>query len=541
MARTLSLLGASLPSGIMEAHPDNPVGFWESEKVADFNDEILQALDSEWDDVFAFRPRPYLSNFDRAFAGRAVELLEGQYDGAELIVLKDPRVSVLTGFWERALREAGYSTTYVIMVRNPLEVAESLRTRNSFPSDKSLLLWSSYMTAVERDTRGLPRTFVSYDDLMRDWRKVRSRIQDASGVPFPRDTPAAANEIDRFLDGRLRHHESTADDLSARGDVPAYVKTLYELFRAACAGEEVDEQAIETVHAELAKLEASVGSLVADLRARAGSLEKEIVGSREAESGALHRAAALSEQLAAQRERIADIEAAVEREQAAARDARDALLEALHDKANSEGMLNQRIAALSEELRQRDAAVAEAQGRLAEQANISAGLNDRIAAITEELRDKERAELRLNARVAALDEDLRKKDWLVREAQDASERVQAEKRSVDERLQERFGELASLTTMLAQAEAREQQARAEADWLREAGSVLLKGTTRRKGRLLALLPASFHAKRQRQLLKDLGLFNDEAYLAANPDVAAEGADPLGHYVEHGIAEDRRRG
>src|SRR5687768_17060793 len=60
MTRTLTLLGASLPQGIMSAHEDNPTGFWEPQSVADLNDEILQALDSEWDDVFSFRPRNYL-------------------------------------------------------------------------------------------------------------------------------------------------------------------------------------------------------------------------------------------------------------------------------------------------------------------------------------------------------------------------------------------------------------------------------------------------------------------------------------------------
>src|SRR5437763_425787 len=83
MTRTLSLLGAALPKDVMQARSDNPIGFWEPQKVADLNDEILHALDSDWDDVFAFRPKPYLSNFDGVFVGRAVELLQEQFDGSE--------------------------------------------------------------------------------------------------------------------------------------------------------------------------------------------------------------------------------------------------------------------------------------------------------------------------------------------------------------------------------------------------------------------------------------------------------------------------
>jgi len=200
MTRTLSLLGATLPARLTAPRNDNEAGFWEPWMVALLNDEILEALDSDWDDVFAFRPKRYLSNFDGVYLARAIELLEQEFNGSELIVLKDPRISVLTTFWERALRQAGYSTHYVVMVRNPLEVAESLRARDGFPREKSFLLWSSYMIAIDRDTCGYPRTFVSYDQLMGDWRGVRRRIETGTGVPFPRDTAAAAIEIDRFLD-----------------------------------------------------------------------------------------------------------------------------------------------------------------------------------------------------------------------------------------------------------------------------------------------------------------------------------------------------
>jgi len=54
------------------------------------------------------------------------------------------------------------------------------------------------------------------------------------------------------------------------------------------------------------------------------------------------------------------------------------------------------------------------------------------------------------------------------------------------------------------------------------------------------LPAVFQVKRQRRLLKQRGLFDGDAYLAANADVAADGVDPLQHYLKHGLSENRRR-
>lgn len=45
-------------------------------------------------------------------------------------------------------------------------------------------------------------------------------------------------------------------------------------------------------------------------------------------------------------------------------------------------------------------------------------------------------------------------------------------------------------------------------------------------------------RKQMQLLKSSGLFDEEWYLAEYPDVAADGADPVEHYIRFGAAEGR---
>lgn len=114
---------------------------------------------------------------EQIYLDRAVVLLQNEFDEKELIVLKDPRISLLVPFWECVFRKVGYLPHYVVMVRNPLEVAASLRTRNAFAVAKSTFLWSSYLIAAERDTRDQSRTFVSYENLMNDWSTVRRRTK----------------------------------------------------------------------------------------------------------------------------------------------------------------------------------------------------------------------------------------------------------------------------------------------------------------------------------------------------------------------------
>ena len=119
--------------------------------------------------------------------------------------------------------------------------------------------------------------------------------------------------------------------------------------------------------------------------------------------------------------------------------------------------------------------------------------------------------------------------------------LRTEKSAADVRLTERFREIATLSSMLIEQETQARRSSEEAAWLAEVTCVLANGSTTPKGRLLAMLPASLQQKRHRRILKRGGLFDGDAYLAANPDVAAEGEDPLTHYLRHGIKENRRRG
>ena len=54
----------------------------------------------------------------------------------------------------------------------------------------------------------------------------------------------------------------------------------------------------------------------------------------------------------------------------------------------------------------------------------------------------------------------------------------------------------------------------------------------------AFLPPAWRARRQHRHLLRLGAFDAHAYLMANPDVAAEGLDPVYHYLRHGHDEGR---
>jgi hypothetical protein len=478
MTRTLSLLGARLPKRMFEPQEDNKAGFWEASPVALLNDEILETLDSEWDDVFSFRPKTYLSNFDRVYLGRAVELLEQEFDGSELIVLKDPRISVLTTFWARALGEAGYKTHYVVMVRNPLEVAESLRVRNGFPREKSFLLWSSYMIAIDRDTRCAPRTFVSYDQLMNDWRSIGRRIETDARLPFPRQTAAAAIEIDRFLDPRMRHHTATPQDLFARADVPEQVKALYRIFSQACEGEDVDLPTVHGAEVEIEKLDLLVGPLLADLKGSTRTLSSKVAELSEAQAGAREQLQSLGEELTAERA-LRQTEAAAASQSSADHEARLSgareQLQSIEEELTAERALRQTEAAaasqssadyearLSEIMERIDAAEVERDRLaldLAARDQTAADLAGRLAHVeadrnrlTEEVDAKSRATAELAEHVTELRGRLTSHEEELETTRGLFATAKAEIAAKEEILAQRIEEVANLTELLKKSAA----------------------------------------------------------------------------------------
>jgi hypothetical protein len=283
MAGALSLYGAKGPSNPLPPSGTNTSGYFESEPITQLNDEVLSELDSSWDDIFAGQPKSYISNFDHFYRHKAAELLQAEYsDASGMIVLKDPRINVLVGLWDRALKLSGYAPFYIIMVRHPMEVAHSLRTRDQVPVEQGLLLWLDNMVAAERDTRGSPRIFVTYEDLLNAWSSVVDRIERASGVPMPRRTPAASNKVGLFLSSAKQHHK-VDPAAEGQGEFWPRIKQAYAWFYAAAHDDE-DQASSETLDAlavELRNFYGFLGSVLSGQQSKVAEFKKHTRGLEE--------------------------------------------------------------------------------------------------------------------------------------------------------------------------------------------------------------------------------------------------------------------
>jgi hypothetical protein len=211
-------LGAVAPRTLMPATRDNMRGYWESARIADFNDELLACAGSTWDDWRAIDARWYSSSVAGDFRARAKPLLEAEFGTTDLIVFKDPRVCRIIPFWSATLQEMDIVPRIVIPFRSPLEVAHSLATRYVFSLEKGLLMWLRHVLDAERETRHLPRAIVAMDDLLADWRGSIEKIGREVGIEWPRFDESTAPFVDAFLTRDLKHQNMPDGNLP-----PAYM------------------------------------------------------------------------------------------------------------------------------------------------------------------------------------------------------------------------------------------------------------------------------------------------------------------------------
>jgi GT2 family glycosyltransferase len=268
VTRVVSLLGADLPKNVMPARQGNEAGHWEPERIVQLNDEILESANSSPYDVSPFPRSWYGSTVEFGFRTRMMELLEEEYGDSSLLVVKDPRICRLVPFWLATFEMAGVSPSFVLVVRNPLEVAASLKERDGCALSRGLMMWLRHTLDAERETRAHPRVIVSYERLLHDWESVARTIADRLEIPWPRLSNRTRAEVERFLSAEHRHFEMSERDLLRHTAVVEWVKSAYaELRRAADSDEAPNREALDEITRLADDADVAYGPIIGELEA----------------------------------------------------------------------------------------------------------------------------------------------------------------------------------------------------------------------------------------------------------------------------------
>ena len=229
LAGTLSKLGAHVAGPYLNANESNPMGFFESSWSVNFHNRVLRrgpvALADARPEAADLAER-LVTDADRA-ALRAY--LTEQAESQDLVVLKDPRIVWLLATFGSVAKDLGMELAAAVMLRRPNEVIAS---RLDYYHDsgaelealgyqgRDLAGWINQLTTCELLTRGVPRAFVSYDELLTDWRAAVTRALGDLPVTLEVPQTGVHHDVDDFIDPGLNRHQ---------GDWPAGSAILDEL------------------------------------------------------------------------------------------------------------------------------------------------------------------------------------------------------------------------------------------------------------------------------------------------------------------------
>jgi hypothetical protein len=232
----LQRLGFHVPQPEVPADPTNPRGFAESQWVVDFHARQLRRARVQVSDA---RPAAWAltaqAGLDADVRRELLGWLDRQFETSDDVIVKDPRLSWFLPLWLSCARELRIAPKVVTLLRHPAAVIDSKqRWYGEWQGDVARAAgWVHQTLYTERATRGTPRAFVRYDDVLADWPAAVARVGAALELARVRDAPAAAmRDVHGFVDRSLARSRADWGDLK----LPARLREQAdEVWDAVCA------------------------------------------------------------------------------------------------------------------------------------------------------------------------------------------------------------------------------------------------------------------------------------------------------------------
>ena len=277
LAGTLSILSDFELRSEIPRTQENPKGFFEAQPISRLNQDILESMDTSWDEFKNIEPDWFFEQSSKDFQNRAKMLVEEVFYNQPTVILKDPRICRIFPFWENLIAREGRRIGIIHIHRNPLEVCESLKARNNIDLEHGQLVWLRYVLDAEYQTRGLPRHFVSFKNLVTDWRRVVDDIEDKLGLHFPNKTQSGGEELDDFLSSDLKHFDKTTSDLENDPSISSWTRDVFSIFErwVELGEDQADFADLDFVRSSLTQGEIGFESVMRNMRSKVAELHKE--------------------------------------------------------------------------------------------------------------------------------------------------------------------------------------------------------------------------------------------------------------------------
>ncbi|HEY7563250.1 MAG TPA: hypothetical protein VH650_13845 [Gaiellaceae bacterium] len=224
----LAQLGFHVPQPEVRADDTNPRGFGEPRWVVDFHSRLMR---DRRVGRFDSRPAAWQATAEAADEEDVFAELRSwlavQFVGTDNVVVKDPRIGWFLPLWVRCAAGLGVEVSFAFMLRPPSEIVLSARRwYGAWQSDASRAAsWVNVTLETELATRGAPRAFVRYDDLLARWADEISKVGELLHLPWLAGIdPSRHPSVEAFVDPGLRRSGAGWDEL----DVPPVLRELVD-------------------------------------------------------------------------------------------------------------------------------------------------------------------------------------------------------------------------------------------------------------------------------------------------------------------------
>lgn len=212
---TSCLAGALEEAGLNLGNVDrkkhtNPKGNRENLDIMHLNNDVLEDNGASWNTP------PESTCTWSADNCAARDALIASYAQDTIWGFKDPRTVLVFDGWRQALPEAQLIATY----RHPTAVAQSLNTRNGFPIEDGIALWTEYNTRLLKIIEGQNVPLVCFDWPTERYNTALRQIAAQIGLPKTNGTIG-------FFENDLRKSEVLHDM-----DLPDTARALYDRLTA---------------------------------------------------------------------------------------------------------------------------------------------------------------------------------------------------------------------------------------------------------------------------------------------------------------------
>ncbi len=233
LARGLQMLGVYLGNDFISPKPDNPTGYWEDRNIYEINERLLAVFGLKWEEVALIDDARWDAPGVEALRTEAVAYLRSQFVSHSLWGFKDPRTIRLLPFWRSVLRSLEVDESYLLVIRNPRSVANSLIRRHGMDAVTAHLLWLVYVVPNLSMIANRPFIVADYDLVMANPRQELERIAKGLKIPLTDTSRAGIDQfVSDFLDPNLRHSFFNVSDFELDLNLPPLTREAYLWLRS---------------------------------------------------------------------------------------------------------------------------------------------------------------------------------------------------------------------------------------------------------------------------------------------------------------------